>query len=290
MIEIRHDQAKPVHHEPKNGMVATSATLTLLSPSGSTIETPAVTKPTATGSVQTGTTALTVQLAAGEAAAFEVGERVKIVSDGVTYLPTIARINGDALILRAKLPEVPDVGAAVAKIRMTATISAPGIAQLSTDCRLEWVFSDGSISDYHTEGVSIVRWPWVSPVSADDVRDHLAEVYSDDSRSDAFCAAIADRASDKIAQALRSSGRRAHLFPDPAILTDPTWQAVRLLLAEQGYVPEGDATAFAREMRFALQDSLATVVKSLSGYDADGDGAISDDEKRGHVWAFKVSR
>ena len=289
-IELRYDQARTVYHDPKDGIVATVAVATLFSPTSSPVEVPIVTKPTATGTIHAGSTTLHLRLQTGEGASFVVGERIKLTSDGVTYQPTIARIDGDILIARAALPQIPNTGTTVYKTRLTATLSAPGVAQLGTDYRLEWVYNDAISSGYHTEGVSIVRWPWVSPVSADDVRVHLAEIYSDTSRTDVFCETIAARASDKIAQALLASRRRAHLFPDPSRLEDSTWQAVRLLLAEQGYTPDGDAAQFAREMRFSLGDALAEVVKSLTGYDANNDGNIDGDENNGGFWSFRVRR
>ncbi|MCB9739512.1 MAG: hypothetical protein H6747_09610 [Deltaproteobacteria bacterium] len=290
MLEIRYDQSRAVYLDPAEGIVASTATLSLFAADGSTVESPTVSKPTATGTVQAGSTALVLALDVGEAANFAVGEKIRIESDGVTYMPTVARINGDNLHLRAALSDVPDTGSTVAKIRLTATLSAPGLALLGSDFRLEWSYSDGTTSGYHTEGVSVVRWPWVSPVSADDVRDYISTSYAE-TRTDDFCEQIAKRASDKVAQALRASGRRAHLYPDPSVLEEPTWQAVHWLLAEQGYVPSGaDVSTYTKDARYSFTDAVAEVVKSLLGYDANADGAISEDEKKGHLWSFKVSR
>lgn len=288
-IEVRYDRDADVWHDPPKGVVATTATLAVYKPSGVVLESPTVAKPTTSSTVQAGSTA--GQLILADASGFSVGERVSVVSDGVTSVPRIARIDSNTLHLLNELPDVPDTGATVSKVRLTATISAPGVALLGTDYRAEWVYDDGTSKGYHTEAVHIVRWPFQPPLTGDDVLEYVTSTFREGRRTQLWCQDIADRATERIRRHLLATNRRPHLFPDPAALRESAWTAVRWTLAEEGYGQQGEGVSESiRQLRYQFNDEITAVVQSLTAYDADADGAISADEQRGGFFTAAVSR
>lgn len=289
-IELRHDQATALVLDAPDGIVATSATLTLYKPNGQVVEAPAVTVPTASTTVQAGSTDLDLVLAS--VAGLSPGQLVRITSHGVHHLRRIASISGTTVQLLSALPEDAAAADVVKSLRLAATFAAPGASLLGANYSAEWTWTDGTNKGSKRESVDVVRWPFVNPVGPQDVADILAQVYRDTSRPEAWCADIAGRAAEKIRLQLWARGERPHLYVDSGRFREAALTAVHWLLAESGYSPAGtDAETRQRNLRIQFAEEVALVVRSLAVYDGDGDGqAGGDQETARHFYSFAASR
>jgi len=275
-IELLYDRAQVVAHSDPDGLVPTTAALVLRKSDGTTLQSPVVTLPTASTTVAAGSTVNVIKVAS--AAGLAVGQPLAIVSDGVTYVATPVSIDGVDLTLAAALPVVPDTGATVKALRMTATITAAGVGELGAGLQLEWRYNNATASGYATAEVAIVRWLWQQPLSGPDVAELLASIYTT-TRTPDFCSAIADRVSNKIRNAIEQTGRRPYLYASPSAFSEVAQIGVRWVLAESGIGLVGDIATLVREYRFAFADELQKAVAGLKGYDATEEGR-TDTPKR----------
>jgi hypothetical protein len=284
-VELLYDRAQTVSHADAEGLVPTTATLVLRKADGTTLQAPTVTLPTASTTVAAGSTVNVLKVAS--ATGLSVGQPLAIVSDGVTYVATPVSIDGVDLTLAAALPAVPDTGATVKALRMTATITAAGLAELGAGLQLEWRYNNASATGYATAEVAIVRWLWQPPISGPDVAELLANIYGT-TRSPAFCDAIAERVSSKIRNAIEQTGRRPYLYASPAAFSEVAQIGVRWVLAESGIAQVGDVSSLVREYRFAFSDELQKAVAGLKGYDANAEGRT--DAPRRNTLTIKLVR
>ena len=289
-IELRHDQATALGLDAPDGIVATSATLSLYKPNGQLVEAPAVTVPTASTTVQAGSSDL--DLVVASVAGLSAGQLVRITSSGVHHLRRIASIAGSTVQLLSALPEAAAVGDLVKALRLSATLAAPGVSLLGPNYYAEWTWTDGTLKGSARDSVDVVRWPFVNPVGPQDVADILVQVYRDTSRPEAWCADIANRVAEKIRLQLWARGERPHLYVDSGRFREAALTAVHWLLAEVGYSPAGtDAETRQRNLRSQFAEDVGLVVRSLAVYDADGDGqAGGAEETARHFYTFRASR
>lgn len=271
-LELLYDRAQLVGHADLGGLVPATATLVLRRADGVQLQAPVVTLPTAATTVAAGTT--TTELEVANAAGLAVGQELAVTSGGVTYVVTPTRIENTKLYLAAALPVAPSVGSPVAALRMTATLTAVGIAELGAGLQLEWRYDDGTSDGYATAEVAVVRWLWQPPLSGGEVAELLATVYQA-TRSDDFCRGVADRVNTKVRNAIEQTGRRPYLYVAPGAFAEVAQVGVRWVLADQGIGLVGDLAGLAREYRFAFNDEMIKVVASLKGYDKDNDGKIT---------------
>lgn len=283
-LELLYDRAQVVAHADPDGLVPTTATVVLRRADGTQLQSPVVTKPSASTTVAAGTTALALVVAS--AAGLVVGQPLAVTSDGVTYVVTPVRIDGTTVHLAAALPVVPDTGSPVKALRMAATITAVGLAELGAGLQLEWRYSSATQDGYATTEVAVVRWLWQPVLSGADVAELLATTYQT-TRSDDFCKGVADRVNAKIRNAIEQTGRRPYLYVAPGAFAEVAQVGARWVLADQGIGLVGDLASLVREYRFAFNDEMAKVVASLKGYDKDNDGKITD---RRNVLAIPMVR
>jgi len=283
-IELLYDRSTVVAHTDLDGVVATSATAVLRKADGTTLQSPAVTLPTVSTTVAAGSTILALILAS--VTGVLVGVPLVVVSDGVSYVVTPVRIDGTTVYLAAALPVVPDTGSPVKNLRMTATITAPGIALLGSGLQLEWRYASASANGFATVEVSIVRWLWQPPISGGEVAELLATVYQT-TRSDDFCRGVADRVNLKIRNAIEQTGRRPYLYVAPGAFAEVAQVGARWVLADNGIGLVGDLAGLVREYRFAFNDEMAKAVAGLKGYDSDNDGKVTAQR---NVLAIKMRR
>ena len=268
-LELLYDRAQVVGHADPDGLVPTAATVVLRRADGTQLQAPVVTLPTAATTVAAGSTTTEIEVAS--AAGLTVGQGLALVAEGVTYVVTPTRIDGTTLHLAAALPAVPPIGATVKALRMTATITAPGIGELGAGLQLEWRYTAGATAGYATVEVAVVRWLWQPALSASDVAEMLATVYQA-TRSDDFCRGVAERVNTKIRNAIEQTGRRPYLYVGPGAFSEVAQVGARWVLADQGIGLVGDLAGLVREYRFAFNDEMAKAVAGLKGYDADNDG------------------
>jgi len=290
-VDKRYDIAKRVYLDPVDDLgdvhVATSASLTVYDSSGTSYQTPAVTLPTAATTIASAS-ANKLELNLTSTAGFGTNERVRVVCDGVTYAPRVARISGGIAYLDTALPVTPQAGDPVSAIRLSATIAAGVEDDIGLDYRLEWQWASATDAGHSVELLDIVRWPWTCPITADTVREHLATVFAVADRSDVWCQHVADRVSDMLQQDVRRAGRREHLLASADVFRELGNLAQTMILAELGYAKGDDSVEAMRAARYAYEDRLERVLGGLTYYDADNDGAVDDGEAT--AWMTFVTR
>ena len=290
-VDKRYDIAKRVYLDPVDDLgdvhVATSASLTVYDSSGTSYQTPAVTLPTAATTIASAS-ANKLELNLTSAAGFGTNERVRVVCDGVTYAPRVARISGGIAYLDTALPVTPQAGDPVSAIRLSATIAAGVEDDIGLDYRLEWQWACATDAGHSVELLDIVRWPWTCPITADTVREHLATVFAVADRSDVWCQHVADRVSDMLQQDVRRAGRREHLLASSDIFRELGNLGRTMVLAELGYAKGEDSTEAMRAARYAYEDRLERVLGGLTWHDDDQDG-IKDD-REAVSWMTFVTR
>jgi hypothetical protein len=268
-LELYYDGSTAVRHFDGAGLVPTSATVTLRDSAGATVSSPTVTVPSLSTTV---TAATTTALTLASVTGLSVGKHLAVVSDGVTYVVEVSRLDGSVVHLTSALPLVVATGATAKLLDMTATIAAPGSAKLGSGLRLEWVYSDGTTTLRQGIPCAVVRGPWQPIVSAADVRQHMADVYQDSRRSDSWCERIAARANEQIKGALAAVQRRPYLYASEQKFREAALRAMRYELAIDSICLGGQVFEAQRESRFAMSDELSRVLTSLAEYDADNTG------------------
>lgn len=277
-IDITYDASTVVTGDVDMGPL-TTATLAVVNPSGATIQSPTVTLPSVSTTIAAGTTSTVLTLTAVTGIAS--GTRLLVVSDGVTYACTAAVVDAVAKTasLVTGLPVTPDTGAPVYGATLTATVTAPGSAAIGGNYRLVWTYSTATTTRTITAPASVVRWPFRAPCTAEDVRDIVTQI-GGGARSNAWCADVADTVTRRIRGKLEQTGRRPWLYLSAAVFADAARQGIRYELAQRGIALGGQIYEAQRELRFAAEDTLATVITSLAGYDKNADGTIDADEAR----------
>ena len=284
-LELLFDRAQVVAFADLGGLVPTTATLVLRKADGTTLQTPTVTLPTVSTTIAAGSTAAVLKVAS--ATGIVVGQPLAVTTDGVVYVVTPVSLDGTTLTLAATLPVVPDTGATVKSLRMTATVTAAGVDLLGAGLQLEWRYSNATQVGYATQEVAIVRWLWQQPITATEIAELLALGYGT-TRSPEFCSKIAERVSSKIRNGIEQTGRRPYLYASPNAFSEVAEIGARWVLAETGIALVGDVAELVREYRFAFNDELQKVVMGLKGYDAAADGR-TDAPKR-NVMTIRTTR
>lgn len=274
-VEIQYDASTAVSF--RADLVATSASLAVVKPDGTTQETAVVVLPTVSTTVGAGTTATVLTLAA--VTSIVPGMVLQVTSDGVVYECEAAVIDAAAktVALVVGLPVVPDTGGTVKAVGLTSTIAAPGAANIGSNWRLVWTYSDGTTTKIESEAAAVVRQRWVSPIGADDVRGILAEMNT--ARSEQWNADVASKVDDEMRATVESIGKRPWAYLSPAVFVTAARRGIRYELAQRGIAHGGDIYAAQRELRFAFDDALSSVITGLA-YDSNADGAIDANEAR----------
>jgi len=266
MIELRQDQAVSFRWYDANGLRPTSLTAQLYDRADGLIASASVVLPTGSTTIKSiGNDHIVVNSAAG----FSPGDAIRIISDGVTYVRELGRIEigaGDPRFhLVTEIPEELEADDPVVALTVAITFAAVS-APYGDGYRVKVSASDATSTVKAELGAAVVRWTW-QQCSSQDVAAVLAAVYQDE-RSEFFCRHVAARVNAKIEHALDSTGRRPWLYSGGSNLFSEVIQAgIRYVLADHGIAPAGDYVSLLREMRFAFDDSLRVVVAGLRDYD-----------------------
>jgi len=290
-LEVHYSTALAVYHEPSNGTVATTGTAVLREPDGTTLETLSVTLPPPSTPLSSVTDNATLVVA--RASGITVGHKYQIVSDGVTYIVTVARVDGTSIHLAAAMPDQPDTSSTFKAIRMTASIAAPGVAKVGSNYRLEWLFDDGTTEGFGSDVVHVVRWKWNAPITGTAVLQYVARQFPSLSRkrSQWYFDDVARRANNRIRDTVQAVNRRPHLYGSPNVFEAAGLEAARLELAKDGVLPAGlNASLFENDRADALADAMNRAISSLAMYDRDGDGKIDSTEARGFFFTVSARR
>lgn len=268
MIELVAGTTTAIAHLDDDGLVPSVATVELRDPQGSSVESPVVTLPSASTTVQIGSTVDTLQLAS--VAGIVAGRRYVVRWDGTDNVVRVADVDGSAVRLRAALYVVPDVGASFRDPRMTATLASIDSSKVGGGWQIEWRYNNGTDSRVVTREAAVVRWPWRRALSAADVAEIVATAFRSP-RSIDFCSMIADRVDLQLRTAVQNTGRRPHLYLDPGAFREVAHLGAMLALADVGMTHNGDPVETARQYRYRFNDELGRVIASLTAY-ADSDG------------------
>jgi len=285
-MELLKNTSKAVTYCDPVGMVPTSSSLKVYDKEGKLQQTAVVTLPTATTTVAAGTTSSAIAVA--DASGFSgVGSLIKIVSDGVDYVAKIARVDGNTFHLSASLPLIPDTGAAVSALEVTATIAAIGTVGTY---RIEWNIADATDTRQRNEQAYVVNWLFEDPISSLDVAEILELTYGE-RRQEVFYDHIRERVNAKIERALAATGRRAHLYASPDLFREAARTCIHWILAESGFAPAGsDISEWIRQMRIQFDQEIAQVINSLETYDKNEDGELSTTERTPAYWTIQTRR
>jgi hypothetical protein len=278
-LELTYDSSSAVSYSDPEGVVPTSATVTLTKPDGSSVESPVVTKPTLSTTVAAGSTASSLVLAA--VTGIVPGNLLRITTAGIVYVVEAKTINGTTktVALLNPMPVAPTTGDAVKALKMTATLAAVGSTGIGSNYRLTWRYDDGTTYRQAGIPVAVVRWPWTNPCSAQDVREIAAELGAG-SWSETRCDDVAARVADKIRGRIQQTGRRPALYLSSEVFADVARAGIRYELAQRGVCLGGQVYEAQRELRFAFDDQLTQVITGLAAYDSDADGKISAAEAK----------
>lgn len=288
-IELYYDGNTAVSHFDAEGIVPTAATVTLTKADGTVVSSPTVTLPTLSTTIAAGTTATSLVLAS--VAGILRGDHLKVTTAGIDYVVEAANVNGTTktVTLITALPAVPSVADVVKSLKMVATIAAPGASLIGGNLRITWDYSTATQDRHVGYPASVVRWPFTPPCNAADVAAVVAEL-GGGVRSEAWCQDVADRVVDRIKGKLAQTGRRPWLYLSSSVFTDAARQGIRYELAQRNIALGGQIYEAQRELRFAAEDTLATVITSLAGYDKNADGVIDADEARPMHFTVQVVR
>jgi hypothetical protein len=286
-VELAFDASTVVALE--GDVVATTATLALITPAGATLQTPVVTLPSVSTTTASGTTSTVLTLVA--TTGITVGSLLRIVSDGVAYFARAAVVDSTAktIALVEGLPVVVDDGSAVALVRMTATVTAPGAAAVGGNYRLAWAYDDGTTSKTLGQPAAVVRWLWTPAAGASDVRDVVIEL-GGGQRSNQWCQDVADRVDAKIRGRIAQTGRRPSLYLSSVVFAEAARAGIRFELAQRGICLGGQVYEAQRELRFAFDDALEAVVAGLAAYDTTADGQIDAAEAAPNHFSIQAVR
>lgn len=284
-VELAYDGSTQVALD--GVLVAVSASLAVTAPDGSVLESPAVTVPNTATTTTSGTTATTLELAA--VTGISPGDALLVESDGVRYACEAATVDTVSKLVElvTGLPVVPDSGSPVSKVELTANVAAPGAANVGTNWRLVWTYSDGTTTHKVAIGAAVVRQCWTQVVSAADVRSIVHELGA--TRADQWCAQVAVEVDNELRAAIEATGRRPWAFLSAAAFRGAGLAGIRYVLSQQGLAWGGQIYEAQRTLRFAFDDKLSGVVNALA-YDSDDDGKIDDDEAKGWLGAIQAVR
>lgn len=284
-IEIQYDSTNAISWHDRDGIVPTSASVSLLTPAGATVSSPTVTRSSISTTTAEGTTEsmLKVALATG----ISRGIPLAVTSDGVAYVVEVSRVDGTSVYLTAPLPLVPDTGSAVKGLRMTATLAAPGV--VGDGYRLRWVYASATESRTVTQAAVLVRQLWSPPCTAADVRQVLANTFSV-AKSDSYCQSVADTVNEDIRALLLQTGRRPHLYLGAGAFSGVSRKGILAILAERGVCLGGQVAEEKKEARFAFTDAMTALVTSAQQYDSDADGTLSTAERKPPFFTLQMVR
>lgn len=286
-LELKYDASTAVSLAAD--LVATSASLAVIAPDGTTLEAPTVTLPSISTTIAAGTTGEVLTLAA--VTGIVPGTILRVTCDGVVYVCEAAVVDATAKTVQlvTGLPVIPDTGATVKGCLLTASVAAAGLANIGGGVRLVWTYSDGTVTRTASQAASIVRWPWSPCCTAADVRKVLADIGAGQ-RADQWCAEIATDVDERVRGALLQTGRRPSLYLASGVFKATARQGILYELAQRGICQGGQIWEAQRELRFAFDDSLAAVIQGMVAYDKDADGKITAGELRPFGYSIRMIR
>jgi hypothetical protein len=277
--------AKALVVVPDDGGAWTSPLCDVLDSSGDEIGTSPTVTPstisTTVGATVTSTSEFTVASAAGISA----GTWLAITTDGVRQAVQVERVDSTTIYLVDALGITPATGDAVVGIELSLTLSTTHTADRSEGILL--VLTDsGDATRYETIKIAVVTHPFVPPMTVQDIRSTIRELYPDDSRiNPTMCARLRERMVREIRTECLHLGKYASRQWDRETFYNAAVHWLRWQLADRfDLKPIGrDSAEFSETEEENYRTSLGRAMRSLALYSAEGDGDVSADEGKKRI-------
>lgn len=202
------------------------------------------------------------------------------VSDATwgSAISEVSSVDGTTVRLVEPLPDEPDEGSEVVGLDVTVTIPTDATEDIGTGFVLEVTEGDESV---HLE-FAVVRYPFVGPCDARQVRAHVARGYPGEYTTDErFHARVAEEVNDLVRAYLIGAGEFVSRYWNPKAFASATPPLIRVVLAERYGLREGSATReeYVQQEQRAADTQLKLVLKSVLTRDKNMDGKLSAEEK-----------
>lgn len=176
------------------------------------------------------------------------------------------------------LPFVPDAGSPFQGFEIVITIGVASTANRGFGFRLIAESGDEqALLTFH-----VVRYPFQFPIEAREIRAYMGRRFGSapESKNEEWIANLRDIVSMQLRAELLNAQRYPDRVWDRGRLFNAAWFAIKLELAENGFVPKGETPdAYKQRTRFDLRDSISGLLSSISAYDADDDDKLDETER-----------
>jgi len=175
------------------------------------------------------------------------------------------------------------IGDAIKGCKITAPIPASATAELGVGYRVRWVitYADSSVRSYD-QRCYIARAHFPATPTISDVARFVAANYPAEFelQGGEKLRRVAYSAQDKVRNELLGRGRHAHLTgADSSTFSEAGLLALQSVLLMEGFFhADVDRVAYADSLNKRFFGSIMTGLRSLSHYDANADGVITDSE------------
>lgn len=283
-IDIQKGKTKALRFVPDAPMSAPTASVQTRA--GVVLETPTATAHALSTTVATDADNSPTYLKLTSVAGLAAGN-VVLVTDQTfgTAQAVVAGVSGSYVTFVTPFPATPDAGSTLVVLDVTLTVGTTSTAALAMDNIV--IVSAGQ--EEVTELFNVVTHVYRGPLTARDVRDHIARLYAgeyagatvgDDDYQ--WHAMVADEVNGNLRGRLLESSAYVSRYWDPDTLNEAARIMLRLVLADKGYwTGDGDREDQLRSLRLELKERIGGILKSGYAYDADASGDIDDDEVDG---------
>lgn len=253
-----------------------SATLSVYSPSGSLVESPAVTVDDLSAEVATVTAQ--DELVLDDAAGIVAGRSYWWQGvGGLGGVVTVGEVDGDTVILTGPVPGTARAGDTISGVRCTASLTGSLLTPRGLRWQLRWRVTDADdVTHDYGETAHVVRQRFAPPVSPAEAARYVQTLYpgtDDRSVMAARWHALASSASDRVRRVASAAKWYVHLVGDYRLWCDAGLAALRIELAHQGLYPAAvDAGTYIAEQETHLA-RLINEAMAAGGYDEDDTGA-----------------
>ena len=197
----------------------------------------------------------------------------------------VAEVTGLYVRFIEPLPATPDDGSAVVGLDVSVTVPTDATATLSMDNIVIVTAGQEEV----TELFNVVTHVYRGPLTARDVRDHIARLYAGEYAGATvgdndwqWHQRVAAEVNGNLRGRLLESAAFISRYWDPDTLAESARIMLRLVLADKGYwTGDGDREDQLRSLRIELKERIGGMLKGGQAYDANNDGEIDDDETDG---------
>lgn len=209
---------------------------------------------------------------------------IHVPLSGVTSRLWIKLYTPTRITFEAAPPTSFAIGDALKGCKITATIPASASADLGVNYRLRWVvtYSDSSVKSYDQK-CYVVRSGFPATPSITDTARFISANYPSEYelQGGERLRRVAFSAQDKLRNELLGRGRYAHLTgADSSTFAEAGLLALQSVLLMEGFFhADTDRVTYSDSLNKRFFGAVMSGLRSLTHYDADGDGVLSASEK-----------